>query len=105
MDKAQRLCVKWRGLRGSITKLTRTVEEAFTAELEIMNTESVLESRRILVSTIVEQMKTKLTQIAELNEAIVKTIQGEEELEMETCDADTYQSNIEQQVALLVEVV
>jgi len=87
------------------TKLTRKVEEALTTELETMNTESVPESRRILASTIVEHVKAKLTQIAELDEAIAKMIQGEEELEMEICDADTYQSNIEQQILLLVEVV
>ena len=54
MGEAQRLRVKWCGLRGSKTKLMGKVEDAFTVELEIMNTESVPESRRILVSTTVE---------------------------------------------------
>lgn len=105
MEEAQRLRVKRRGLRGSITKLMGKVEGVFTTELETVNTESVPESRRILASTTVEQLKSKLAQIAELDEAIAKTIQGEEELETEFCDADTYQSNVEQQIALLVEFV
>ncbi|XP_065918727.1 uncharacterized protein [Dysidea avara] len=41
--------------------------------------------------------------ITELDEAIAKTILEEEELEAEICDADTYQSNLEQQIAFLVE--
>ena len=68
-----------------------------------MSTESVPDSRRVLVSTTVEQLKSKLAQITELDEAIAKTILEEEELEAEICDADTYQSNLEQQIAFLVE--
>ena len=105
MDKAQHLRVKWRGLKGSITKLMGKVEDAFTAELEIVNSESVPESQRILAFTTVEQLKTKLAHIAKLDEAIAKTIQGEEGLETEICDADTCQSNMEQQIALLEEFV
>ena len=69
------------------------------AELETVNTP---ESRRLLVSTTVEQFKSKLAQI---DEAIAKTIQEEEELETEICDADTYQSNREQQIAFLIEFI
>ena len=76
---------KRRGLKGSITKLTGKVQEALTAELETVNTDSVPESRRLLVSTTVEQLKSKLAQINELDEAIAKTIQEEEELETEIC--------------------
>jgi len=83
MDEARCLRVKRCGLRGSVTKLMGKVEDAFTTELEIVNTESVLESRRILASTIVEQLKTKLSHTAELDEAIAKTIQGEKKLETE----------------------
>jgi len=50
-------------------------------------------------------LKTKFSHIAELDEAIAKRIQGEEELETEICDADTYQINMEQQIALLEEFV
>jgi len=73
-------------------------------ELETVNTDSVPESRRLLVSTTVEQLKSKLAQINELDKAIAKTIQ-EEGLEIEICDADTYQSNMEQQIAFLIEFI
>ena len=105
MEETSRLRVKRRGLKGSVTKLMGKVEDAFITELEAVNAESVPESRRILASTTVEQLKSKLAQIAKLDEAIAQTIQGEEELETEICDADTYQSNVEQQIALLVEFV
>ena len=103
MEEPKRLRVKWRGLRGSITKLTEKVQEALTTELETVNMESVSESRRILVSTTTEQLKMKLQQIIELDGAIAKTIEGEEELETEICDADTYQSSLEQNITLLTE--
>ena len=105
MAESQRLRVKRHSLKGSITKLTGKLKEALTAELETVSTESVPESRRVLVSTIVEQLKSKLVQITKLNEAIAKTILEEEEPEAEICDADTYQSNLEQQIALLVEFI
>ena len=105
MAEGQCLRVKRCGLKGSITKLMEKVEEALTAELETMSTESIHESRRVPVSTTVEQLKSKLAQITELDEAIAKTNLEEEELEAEICNADTYQSNLEQQVALLVEFI
>ena len=64
--------------------------EAPSAELETVNIESIPKSRRILLSTTTEQLKEKLPQIIELDGAIAKTIQEEEELEAEICDADTY---------------
>ena len=67
--------------------------------------DSVPELRKLLVSTIVEQLKSKLAQINELDEAIAKTIQEEEELETEICDADTYQSKLEQQIAFLIKFI
>ena len=103
MEEPKRLRVKRRGLKGSITKLTGKVHEALSAELETVNMESVPESRRILVSTTTEQLKTKLQQVVELDGAIARTIEGEEELETEICDADTYQSSLEQNIALLTE--
>ena len=57
------------------------------------------------MSTTVEQLKSKLEQINKLDVAIAKTIQEEEELETEICDADTYQSNREQQIAFLIEFI
>ena len=105
MEDAQRLRVKRRGLKGSITKLTGKVQEALITELETVNAESVPESRRILISTTIDQLKFKLAQINELDEAIAKTIQEEEELETEICEADSYQSNLEQQIAFLVEFI
>jgi len=105
MEDAQRLRVKRRGLKGSITKLTGKVQEALTTELETVNAESVPESRRILISPTIDQLKFKLVQINELDEAIAKTIQEEEELETEICDADSYKSNLEQQIAYLAEFI
>ena len=105
MDEAQCLHVEWRGFRGNVTKLTGKVQDALTAELETVNKESVPESRRIQMSTTVEQLKSKLAQIIVLDEGIAKAIQEEEELETEICDADTYQNNLEEQIAFLEEFI
>ena len=105
MEEAKRLRVKRRALKGSITKLSGKVQGELAAKLETVNVETVPEARRILVSTTVDQLKSKLKQIIELDDAIVNTIQEEEELETEMCDADTYQATLEQQIALLVEYI
>ena len=105
MEEHKRLRVKRCGLKGSITKMTEKVHEALSAELETVNMESISESRRILVSTTTEQLRTKLKQIIELDGAIARTIDREEELEAEICDADTYQSNLEQNIAFLTEFI
>ena len=59
MEEIQRLRVKQRSLKGSITKLLAKVDEALTTELERVSVESTPESRRILVVTTVEQLKVK----------------------------------------------
>ena len=73
--------------------MTEKVHETLSAKLETVNMESISESRRILVSTTTEQLRTNLQQVIELDGAIARTIDGEEESEAEICDADTYQSN------------
>ena len=105
MEEVKRLCVKWCGLKETIMKLTEKVQEALTTELETVNIESIPESQKILVSTTTEQLKEKLQQIIELDGRISKIIQEEEELETEICDADTYQSNKEQNIAPLMEII
>ena len=105
MEEAKRLRVKRRALKGNIMKLSGKVQGELAADLETVNVETVPEARRILVSTTIDQLKSKLKQIIELDDAIVNTIQGEEELETEMCDADTYQATLEQQIALLVEYI
>ena len=103
MEEIQRLRVKRRGLKGSITKLLAKVDEALTAELERVSVESTPELRRILVATTVEQLRVKHEQIIKLDSTIAEMIQKEDELESEICDADTYQTNLEQQIAVLTE--
>jgi len=55
-----------------------------------------------LASTTVEQLKSKLAQITELDEApLLKQFKKKKEI----CDADAYQSDVEQQIVLLMEFV
>jgi len=81
MEEIQRLRVKRRGLKGSITKLLSKVEEALTAELETVNVDSTMESKRILVATTVEQLRMKLEQVVKFDNSIADLIQEESELE------------------------
>ena len=81
------------------------VDEALTAELERVSVESTPESRRILVATTVEQLRVKHEQIIKLDSTIAEMIQKEDELELEICDADTYQTTLEQQIAVLTEFI
>lgn len=101
MEKALRLRVKRRGLKGSITKLMGKVEQGLSADLQIVNAESVIEAQRVTITTTIDQLKTKLKKIIVLDNVISEAIQDEGELETEICDADTYQTGLEQQLALL----
>ena len=70
MEEALRLCVKRRGLKGSINKLMGKVEQVLSADLETVNAESVTEPQRVTVTTTIDQLKTKLKQIIVLDNAI-----------------------------------
>ena len=70
-----------------------------------MNAESVTEAQRVTITTTIDQLKTKLKQIIVLDNAISEAIQDEGEFETEICDADTYQTGLEQQLALLNEFI
>ena len=101
MDEAQRHQVKRRGLKGSVTKLFSKVEDMLSTELEAVNIDSTQESQRILVSPTVTQLNAKIEQIKRLDELNVASIQTEEELETEVCDADTYLTTLEERIAYL----
>lgn len=105
MDETQRLRAKRRGLKGSVTKLLTKVDDILSTELATVNLSSTPESRRLLASTTVMQLTTKKNQIAQLDDTIVAAIQEEEELESEVCDADTYLTTLEEQIAFLEEFV
>ena len=96
MEEVKRLRVKWCGLKGSIMQLREKVQEALTTELETVNSESVLESWRILVFMSTEQLKLKLQQIIELDGAIAKAIQEDRNIwfwhlsERSTTEHSTY---------------
>ena len=103
MEELQRLRARRRGLKASVTKLLAKIEEIVPAELENITSESLVESRRVTVSTAIEQLRTKREQITELDDAISAAIQIEAELETEICDADTYQSTLSERIAFLAE--
>ena len=105
MDEAQRLQAKRRGLRGSVTKLLAKVDNILSGELATTNLSSTPESRRLLASTTATQLMAKKNQITQLDDAIVATIEGAEELESEVCDADTYSTTLEERIAFLEEFV
>ena len=70
MEEVQRLRVKRRGLKGSITKLLSKVDEALNVLLEAVSIESTLESKRILVATTIEQLRMKLDLVTKLDNSM-----------------------------------
>ena len=105
MDDAQRLRVKRRSCKASITKLLAKVEEAMTHDLSTVNSEVVTESRRLTTATTLTQLKAKKDTISKMNEDISETIKEEEELETELTDADTYVCELEEKLAIVEEFV
>ena len=105
MEELQRFRARRRGFKASVTKLLAKIEDIVPAELENVTSESVVESRRVTVSTAIEQLRTKREQITELDNAIAAAIQIESELEAEICDADTYQSTLSERIAFLAEFI
>ena len=105
MDDIQRLHSKRRGIKGCITKLLAKVEDMISADLEGVNSQSVKESRKLVATTTAIQLRDKHAQIAELDTAIAAKIQTETDLEEEICNADTYLSTLEEQIAFLTEFI
>ena len=59
MDEAQRLRIKRRGLKGSVTKLLAKANDILSVELETVNLNSTSQSRKLLASTTVMQLTVK----------------------------------------------
>lgn len=104
MDDIQLLHARQRGFKEGIIKLIMKVED-ISSKLEDVNSESITKPRRLMVTTAITQLKAKWGQITELDSTIANTIQTEGELETEICDADTYQSTLDECVAVLTEFV
>ena len=105
MDESQRILAKQRGLKSSVTKLLGKIEDMTSVEIEHVSSESVTESRRLTVTTILTQIRGKRDQISGLDIAIVGKAQTAEELEEEICNADTYQTTLEERIAFLTEFI
>ena len=90
MEDAQRLQAKQRGFKSGVTKLLAKISDTTSMELERINAESVIESQRVTVASVLAQLKTKRDQIAELDNSIIATIWTETEVEDEICNANTY---------------
>ena len=63
MEELQRLRARRRGFKASVTKLLAKIEDIVPAELENVTSESIVESRRVTVSTAIEQLRMKREQI------------------------------------------
>ena len=105
MDESQRILAKRRGLKSSITKLLGKIEDMMSVEIEHMSSESITESRWLTVTTILAQIRAKGDQISELDTAIAGKAQTAEELEEEICNADMYQTTLEERIAFLTEFI
>jgi len=105
MDENQRLHSKRQGLKGSVTKLTAKVEDIISTDLESISEESITESRKLMASTTLAQLRAKRDQIARLDTAIAARIETEAEFEEETINADTYQFSLKERIAFLTEFV
>ena len=103
MDESQRILAKRRGLKSSVTKLLGKIESMTSVELECMNSESVTESQRLTVTTVLAQIRAKRDQISELDTTTAGKAQTTEELEEEICSTDTYQTTLEECIAFLTE--
>ncbi|XP_065918799.1 uncharacterized protein [Dysidea avara] len=102
MDDTQRLRVKRRSCKASITKLLAKVEDATSCELSTINLEVVTDSRRLAVATTLAQLKTKKDAISKLNDDISEAIQN---VETELTDADIYIAELEEKIAVLEEFI
>ena len=105
MDEVQRLRMKRRSCKASITKLLAKVEDTTLIELNTINSETVTESRRLAVTTTLGHLKTKRDLIIKLDSDICDTIQTKEELETELNDTDTYLAELEERIAIVEEFV
>ena len=74
MDEAQRLRIKRRGLKGSVTKLLAKTNDILSVELETVNLNSTSQARRLLASTTVTQLTAKKDQIERLDDTIADAI-------------------------------
>ena len=104
-EDPQRLRVKRRSCRGSITKLLSKVEDALSCELTTINSDTVAESQRLAFNTTLGQLKLKKDLIIKLDSDISYAIKEEEELETELNDADAYLMELEQKMVILEEFV
>jgi len=104
-DDPQRLRVKRRSCKGSVTKLLTKVEDAMSCELYTINSTTFDESRRLAFNTTLGQLKMKRDIIVKLDSDISDTIKNEEELETELDDADAYLMELEEKIAVLEECV
>ena len=105
MDEVQRLRVKRRSCRASITKLLTKVEDAMLCELNTINSETVDESRRLAFTTTLRHLRTKRDLIIKLDSDICGSIQTEGDLETELNDTDSYLTELEEKIAIVEEYV
>ena len=105
MGKVQRLCVKRRSCRTSITKLLTKVEDVILCELNTINSETVDESRRLAFTTMLGHLRTKRVIIIKLDSDICDSIHTEGDLETELNDTDSYLTELEEKIAVVEEYV
>jgi len=101
MDEIQRLRVKRRSCKGSITKLLAKVGDAMSCDLNSLNSTTVAESQILAFSTTLEQLKTKRDLMIRLDGQISDGIKDEEELEAELDEADSYLMDLEEKIAIV----
>ena len=104
-EDTQCLCVKRWSCKACITKLLTKVDKATSCKLSVINSEVVTDSRRLVFTTTLAQLKVKKDVISELNDNISAAIKNEDELESELTDADLYLTELEEKIAIMAEFI
>ena len=81
------------------------VDKATSCELSDINSEVVMDSRRLVFTTTLAQLKAMKDVISELNDNISAAIKNEDELETELTDADFYLTELEEKIAIVEEFI
>ena len=86
-----------------MTKLLGKIEELLSTDLEGVNSWSIKEATKLVANTTLSQLKSKRSQIGELDSAIATKIVAEDELEEEILNS--YQFTLDDCIAYLTEFI
>ena len=95
MEELPRSKASRRGYRAHITKIYSRITEITES------TEPISREKRISLTTALEQLREKQTQLKELDAIILNGITDEGELEQEICNTEEYHTTVTEKIAYI----